>query len=124
MEQAVLDAVHDRGYEGPDAFAVKLALEEALANAIKHGNRNDPRKLVEVRIRVTDEEVRITVCDEGAGFDLGAVPDPTLDENLTKPFGRGVMLMRTYMTHVEYNDAGNCVTMIKRRQSQADPGGA
>lgn len=115
VEQQVLSSLEEAGYEGPDCFAVKLALEEALANAIKHGNQADPSKQVEVVYQVDASQIRIEICDEGPGFDPGDVPDPTLDENLEKPFGRGVMLMRTYMSEVSYNDQGNCVVLIKRR---------
>ena len=115
VERAVLDAATEYGYEGADRFAIKLALEEALANAIKHGNRADPQKQVEVQFSIDAERAQITVCDQGPGFDAGQVPDPTLDENLEKPYGRGVMLMRTYMSEVQFNETGNCVTLTKRR---------
>lgn len=115
VEQQLLSDIAEMGYEGPDSFAIKLALEEAMANAIKHGNENDPAKQVEVAYQVDPAQVRIEVCDQGPGFDPADVPDPTLDENLEKPFGRGVMLMRTYMSEVSYNASGNCVVMVKRR---------
>jgi serine/threonine-protein kinase RsbW len=113
-EEAILQAITEHGFSEADSFAVKLALEEALANAIKHGNAGDPEKHVTVEFCIEGGCVRISISDEGEGFDPADVPDPTLDENLTKPYGRGVMLMRTYMDEVSYNQAGNCVTMIKR----------
>ena len=114
-EQAVLEAAEQCGYDGSERFAVKLAIEEALANAIKHGNACDPAKRVILEFSITGDELRISVCDEGPGFNPCCIPDPTLDENLEKPSGRGVMLMRTYMNEVFFNQSGNCVTMIKRR---------
>lgn len=117
VEQQVLADVAELGYERPEQFAIKLALEEALANAIKHGNGSDPARQVEVNYQADATEVRIEVCDEGGGFDPSDVPDPTLDENLEKPFGRGVMLMRTYMNEVAFNSTGNCVVMVKRRET-------
>ena len=87
-------------------------MDEALANAIHHGNGNDPTKEVTVEYTVTADNVRIQVCDEGNGFNPTDVPDPTLPENLCKPNGRGIMLMRAYMKDIHYNDRGNCVTLV------------
>jgi len=114
-QDTILAAVREHGYTESQVFAIKLSLEEALTNAIKHGNRMDPAKSVEVEFRVNDQQVWIRICDEGGGFQPDSVADPTLDENLDRPCGRGVMLMQAYMTHVHFSDAGNCVTMIKRR---------
>jgi len=114
-EQAVLSAAAGCGYGREDRFAIQLAMEEAISNAIKHGNCGDPAKQVRVEFHVDAEAVRISVEDEGCGFCPEALPDPTLHENLHKPFGRGVMLMRVYMSEVRYNPRGNRVTLIRRR---------
>jgi serine/threonine-protein kinase RsbW len=103
------------GYPPRDVFAVRLGLEEALVNAIRHGNRGDPGKRVRVRYRVTAEEVRAEVEDEGRGFDPGAVADPLDEAELARPCGRGLLLMRHYLDGVFYNEAGNAVTLHKRR---------
>ena len=114
VQKAVVRQMEAIG-NGPEVqFAVRLALDEALANAIHHGNRDDPTKRVTVTYRVTPAQVRISVLDEGRGFDPSLVPDPRLSENLCKPNGRGIMLMRAYMTCVNYNHQGNCVTLIKK----------
>jgi len=115
VEDAVIEAAIEYGFSGHDQFAIKLALEEALANAIKHGNKSDPGKQVIVEFEVNEHQFSISVSDEGVGFDPEDVPDPTLDENLEKPFGRGVMLMNTYMNQVSYNPRGNRVTMVRKR---------
>ncbi len=115
VEKLVLAAVEAFGYTASDRFAIKLALEEALANAIKHGNRSDPEKHVTLEFCVDQQKALITVCDEGKGFDLGSVPDPTLMENLDKPYGRGVMLMNAYMNEVHFSPEGNRVTLVKVR---------
>jgi serine/threonine-protein kinase RsbW len=94
---------------------VRLGLEEALVNAVRHGNRGDPRKRVRVRYRVAPQEVWAEVEDEGPGFDPGAVPDPTGPERLERPGGRGLLLMRHYLSSVSYNERGNAVTLRKRR---------
>lgn len=113
--EAVIASMQPHGYTESACFAVRLALDEALANAIRHGNGGDESKHVTIRFAVNSEQIDISICDEGEGFEPDAVPDPTLDENLERPCGRGVMLMRAYMTHVDFNDRGNCVRMIKRR---------
>ena len=108
-------------YSEREIFSVKLALEEALVNAIKHGNGLDPNKHVRVGCQITDEKVRIVIEDEGAGFRLEDVPDPTEDANLEKPCGRGIMLMRAFLSLVEYNDRGNRVTLEKHRNDDSAP---
>jgi len=102
-----------RGYCPEAVFAIKLALEEALTNAIKHGNRRDPAKMVRFEYSVSPTCTEICIADQGPGFDPTELPDPTADENLECPTGRGIMLMRAYMDHVEFNERGNTVRMIK-----------
>jgi serine/threonine-protein kinase RsbW len=111
----VLGAMVLAGYPEKDRFAVHLALEEALVNGIKHGNHGDPAKHVTLRFRVTEESVVAEVEDEGEGFDPTLVPDPLAPENLEHCSGRGLLLMRAYMTWVHHNDDGNCVTLCKYR---------
>lgn len=103
--------------EWPDCevFGIHLAMEEAIVNAIKHGNQDDPSKFVEVSIQIARDQFRIQITDEGSGFNPSEVPDPTDDENLELPSGRGLMLMRSFMSFVEYNDCGNSVKMEKVR---------
>ena len=98
-----------------DIFAIKLALEEALVNAIKHGNQMDRSKKVHVAYRVTPDRFDIRIADEGPGFDPEDVPDPMAPENLERPCGRGLLLMRHYMTEVTYIPPGNQLTMSKVR---------
>jgi serine/threonine-protein kinase RsbW len=101
-----------------DIFGIRLALEEAVVNAIKHGNRLDANKQVHVICKSTPEKIWIKVSDEGPGFDPDAVPDCTDEEHIDSPNGRGIMLMRNFMSHVEYNECGNVVTMEKLRSSE------
>ena len=108
--EAALSAV---AFGERDVFAVKLALEEALVNAIRHGNNLDPTKRVHVRYTVTPERIDIRITDEGQGFNPNEVPDPTAPENLERPCGRGLLLMRHYMTEVHYSDCGRAVQMCK-----------
>ena len=111
----VAAAMEAEGYPEHDVFAMRLALEEALVNALKHGHRNDPGKQVQVRYDVTAERALAEVRDEGPGFDPDAVPDPLAAENLERPSGRGLLLMRHYLSWVRHNARGNAVTLCKRR---------
>ena len=110
-------------FRNPDGseLNIETALHEALANAIMHGNHEDPRKLVCVACRcTTDGEVSLTVQDEGQGFDTAAVLDPTTAENRLLPHGRGIYLMKTLMDEVWFKQGGAVVYMHKA--SNARPG--
>jgi serine/threonine-protein kinase RsbW len=96
-----------------DIFSIKLALEEALVNAIKHGNQMDRTKKVYISYQIFADRFDVQITDDGSGFDPNEVPDPTAFENLERPCGRGLMLMRHYMTEVVFNQRGNGVLMSK-----------
>ena len=115
----LLDQLGRHEWSPADIFAIHLAVEEALVNAIVHGNRLDPAKLVRVSCEVSPELVRVRITDQGEGFDPASVPDCTLEERLEAASGRGVMLMRSFMTRIEYNSRGNSVLLEKRH----DPAG-
>lgn len=96
---------------------VGLAVREAVANAIRHGNQEDPQKRVEIDFRVEAGEVVIAVQDEGEGFDPTQVPDPLAEENLLRPNGRGLLFMRNFMDSIECSarpEGGTVVTLRKR----------
>ncbi|QGJ71199.1 Anti-sigma regulatory factor [Planctomycetales bacterium 10988] len=112
---SVLEQLKVYGYADHDISSVHLALEEALVNAIKHGNQHDADKQVHVVVKLSPNLLRIEVEDEGTGFDPEGVPDPTLPENLELPSGRGLMLMRSFMSRIEFNESGNRVLMEKVR---------
>jgi len=113
----ILGQLKGLGWEGRDYFGIELALEESLTNAIRHGNRLDESKKVVVDCKLSPERFWIRVQDEGHGFDPQAVPDCTADENLKCSGGRGLALIRAYMTTVAHNDRGNCLTMEKIRSA-------
>jgi len=113
IQDEIEKALAERHAHEKDVFGIRLALEEALVNAIKHGNQMDPGKRVFVNYRIADNRFEIIIRDEGAGFDPADVPDPTDIENLERPCGRGLMLMRYYMTEVHYNATGNIVALAK-----------
>lgn len=101
------------GWEQSDIFGVHLAAEEAIVNAILHGNQLDPGKKVHVACEVSSRHVRLRVTDEGPGFKPDTVPDCTREDRLDMPGGRGLLLMRSFMTTIEYNDRGNSVLLEK-----------
>lgn len=115
VQRQILADAEARGFGESARFAIRLALDEALSNAVHHGNKGDTSKQVHVEYSVSDEEVAISIADDGPGFNPACVPDPTLDENLERPHGRGVMLMKAYMTGVSFNKKGNRVTLVKTR---------
>jgi serine/threonine-protein kinase RsbW len=90
----------------------RVGLTEALSNAMLYGNSRDPSKRVLVEIAFLDQCIQARVTDQGDGFDPTAVPDPTTPENLTKPCGRGLFLMRKLLDEVKYNAQGNQVTLV------------
>ncbi len=118
-EAEIMAALHRCGYDADTIFAIKLAFEEAVTNAVKHGNHSDPSKRVFLRWYVDPDRVVLMVRDQGCGFCPAEVPDPTADENLERPSGRGIMLMQSYMTRVLYNPAGNEVWMYKDNPARA-----
>jgi len=115
-KDAILEKLQECGYSDDATFAVKLALEEALCNAVKHGNRCDESKTITVKYSVNTERAAIIVRDEGGGFCPENVPDCTAPDRVPLPNGRGIMLIRSYMDEVEYRDNGREVYFVKRRQ--------
>jgi len=116
IQQEIERALKEHQYSEKDIFGIRLALEEALVNAIKHGNQMDRAKKVHISYRVRAEHFEIVIADEGPGFDPDDVPDPTAPENLERCCGRGLMLMRHYMNEVKYSRRGNSVQMRKVRK--------
>jgi serine/threonine-protein kinase RsbW len=90
---------------------ILIALTEAVNNAIHHGNRLDPSKQVTLGYEVKGDKIVFVVGDQGPGFDFNSLPDPTDPENIEKPHGRGVFLMRALADSVEFSDNGSTVAM-------------
>jgi len=95
----------------------RVGLTEALSNAMLYGNSHDPSKRVLVEVAFHGGRLEARVTDQGPGFDPSLVPDPTSPENLMKPCGRGLFLMRQLLDEVSYNDQGNQVTLVLRLES-------
>jgi len=113
--EELMNALESAGWEGRDVFHIQMAIEEAVVNAIEHGNKKDASKEVHVLYVVSSDWVEMTITDQGAGFDHHNVADPTEEERLDQPRGRGVLLIRELMTQAIYNDKGNSVWMRKDR---------
>lgn len=96
-------------------FNLRVALAEAIGNAILYGNTEDATKGVAVRVLFGRHAVEMEVTDEGCGFDYRYLPDPTLPANRMRPYGRGLFLIRQLVDEVRFNDAGNSICMILRR---------
>ena len=115
VQEAIVRHLEANCFSEKDIFGIKLALEEALVNAMKHGNQYDRSKKIRIAFHIHQEAFYIRIRDEGPGFDPTDVPDPTLEENLERSCGRGLMLMKYYMNEVHYLERGNVCLMCKRR---------
>lgn len=109
----LVDRAAKFGIIRPAASNIFVALDEALTNAIRHGNAEDRSKKVRISAEISARGARFTIADEGPGFDVAAVPDPREPANLFKPSGRGVMLIHHIMDEVRFNERGNEITMVK-----------
>ena len=118
LMNGVLEYLQERvsklGLISPDRSNLFIALDEAFVNAVKHGNKNDPKKLLKITAELSPNEACFTVEDEGEGFDINEIPDPCDPANLFRTSGRGVLLIYNIMDEVEYNAQGNRVKMVKR----------
>ena len=116
--QDILEKLQELGWSERVLFGVHMALEESISNAIRHGNKENPQKLVHVECELSTTRFWAKVCDEGEGYEPNAVPDCRSPENLEVPGGRGLALIRAYMTSVEHSECGCCVMMEKRLKSE------
>ncbi len=112
----ILSKLKANNFSQEDIFAVHLALEEAFLNAVKHGNKLDPKKEVKINYSVSIDKVEISMTDSGRGFDPNRIPDPRYGENLYKTEGRGLFLIRAYMDEVEFNKRGNRIRMVRYKE--------
>jgi anti-sigma regulatory factor (Ser/Thr protein kinase) len=122
MIDRILAAVEPAGFSAGQRDDLAVALAEALANAVVHGNRRRARAFVAVGVLVEPRKgATVTVKDTGQGFARDAVPDPREPDALMLPRGRGVFLMRRLMDAVEYNRKGNEVRLTLRRRARRRP---
>jgi len=102
-----------REIDAKTIFALRLCLEEAITNAVLHGNQNNPGAIVTIDCVMLDKAVEITVSDEGKGFDYTLVADPTLEQNISKARGRGLFIIKNFMDSVEFADNGKTIRLRK-----------
>jgi serine/threonine-protein kinase RsbW len=120
--QYLLERVARLGLIQPERSNLFVALDEAFVNAVKHGNKNNPGKLLRITAELSPSEAVFTVEDEGEGFDVQQIPDPTDPANLFKTSGRGVLLIYNIMDEVEYSERGTRVKMVKRPEGLPQTG--
>jgi serine/threonine-protein kinase RsbW len=111
IENAIDEITGSIGVKQDDYGKIMVAALEAVNNAITHGNKANPQKLVDVEIEFENDEIKITVTDEGQGFRPEKIPDPTKPENIEELSGRGVFLMKKLADSIKFNEKGNSVTM-------------
>jgi len=119
--KGMAQALQSNNFTEEDVFAVHLALEEAFINAVKHGNKMESSKAIKIDYMIEADKIEICMTDEGPGFDPEVIPDPRYGDNLYKPAGRGMLLMRSFMDVVEYSAQGNSVRMIRYREKRHTP---
>ncbi|MEL7499082.1 MAG: ATP-binding protein [Planctomycetota bacterium] len=115
--ELLLDQLSAGDWSGKDTFGIHMAMEEAIMNAICHGNQRCETKHVHIEIEISDESFYARISDQGEGFKLEDVPDPTAIENLEKTSGRGVRLIQHFIDVVKYNENGNSVELKKMKSS-------
>jgi serine/threonine-protein kinase RsbW len=123
IQIVVDDALARLGLDEDSRHWVGIAVREGVANAIKHGNRQDPEKEVEVELALEGDLAVIRIEDCGDGFDLDQVGDPLSPENLLKPNGRGIFYMKSFMDEISYSErpGGGTVVTLKKRIAEAAP---
>lgn len=114
VSSKILEKVSSYCKDSDILFDIKLCVEEAVRNAMVHGNLSDKRKKVSALLRVDHGKAFIEITDEGRGFDHKKVPDPTEADNMLRNSGRGVYLIKNLMDSVEYKGSGNKLVMMKR----------
>ena len=103
----------EMGFDKEDVEQTTMAIIEAGTNAIRHGNKNDPSKMVNFQFHKDEDKLTVVVQDEGEGFDINKLPNPLAPENLLKTNGRGIFMMNMCMNEVIFNKKGSEVQMVK-----------
>ena len=124
VKVVVDDFLRQLGMDEDGRHWIEIAVREAVANAIKHGNRQDPAKRVEVDLELAADDLRISVVDQGSGFDPAAVKDPLAPENRFQRDGRGIFYMRSFMDAIDFNfpPGGGTRVVLHKRMSRPQAG--
>ncbi|MFA5271266.1 MAG: ATP-binding protein [Candidatus Omnitrophota bacterium] len=118
ISRDIIKQIKSKNISDDDLFDIRLALEEALVNAIKHGNKGKPSKKVFLKVLIKAHMVSIQIKDEGEGFDSDELTSPLLTKNLKKTRGRGIFLIKNLMDKVEFFDGGSGIKMVKLMKQQ------
>ena len=123
-EQTATEVATASGFGEDEIMQIAMAVREAAVNAVLHGNAYDPEKKVRLEFERTDQNLVITIRDQGRGLDLGKIPDPLAPENLLKTSGRGIFLIRSFMDEVEIHPSqtGTEIKLIKHVHANARGG--
>ncbi|HAR19758.1 MAG TPA: ATP-binding protein [Cytophagales bacterium] len=110
--ESFIDNAKEKFHIADDLYGnIMVAVTESVNNAIKHGNGNDRKKLVSISLIIGAKDLKFVIEDQGSGFDPNSLADPTLPENISKPYGRGVFLMRNLCDEIVFSDKGRVVEM-------------
>ena len=123
-EQLAMSMAEQAGFEEDDQHRIGMAVRECMVNAVAHGNRYSAHKKVTFIVTANHAQYRVTIRDQGPGFDLSDLPDPLADENLLRHSGRGIFLMKAFMDGFEVrrlDPAGTEVVLVKNLAPRPDP---
>jgi serine/threonine-protein kinase RsbW len=112
-EAIVVGEAQKVGFEEDDANQIGMAVRECMVNAVVHGNRYSKKKQVHFDVEASDGSITVTIGDEGAGFDLSSLPDPTSPENLLRQSGRGILLIRAFMDEFDVHPRAGGGTEVR-----------
>lgn len=122
LVDAVMEAaMRHFGFDEETVERLGLAIREAVANGVRHGNRQEPTKKVELTCDLKQDVMALRITDEGSGFDVDAIPDPLAADNLFNPSGRGILLMRAFMDEVAFDFDNNGGTQVTLKKSLPSP---
>ncbi len=119
IEQFFIKTFKDLNLTEKKYNSLILALSEASSNAIKHGNKNDPEKFVDILVKIDEEKIEVKIKDEGKGFDPSSVPDPTQPQNLLKESGRGLFIIKSFVDefYYEFSPEGTIANLVVYRNN-------
>lgn len=103
LEKFILDIANDIHLDNDRTNSLSLSFSEAVSNSIVHGNKSDSAKKIKIKVEVAQDKIIITIKDEGKGFNIESVPDPTKPENILKDSGRGIHIMKSFLNDLRYN---------------------
>jgi serine/threonine-protein kinase RsbW len=103
LDSFILQIANEIGLSEEKINYLSLSFSEAVSNSIVHGNKNDITKKIQIHVKIDTDTITIIIKDEGKGFDLKSVPDPTKPENILKDSGRGIHIMKSFLENLSYN---------------------